>query len=73
MNYGYTRPAVISNGPESALDQGDQPSESTGEGSVLEAEEVEPQPAPADVNQTPATEAVESDVVLNLPDYSLDL
>ncbi len=73
MNYGYTRPAVISSGPESATDQVDQPSEATGEGSVLEAEEVEPQPEPADVNQAPAAEAVESDVVLNLPDYSLDL
>tara|TARA_B100000676_G_scaffold217946_2_gene214743 strand:+ start:5713 stop:7725 length:2013 start_codon:yes stop_codon:yes gene_type:complete len=70
MDYGFTRPAVISNGIAEEIQE--IPSDVVDENG---SDAVESQPMPADAQDQPAAETPndEGDVVLNLPDYSLDL
>ena len=74
MDYGFTRPAIISNGtmieqPTDSADKADQTesaqSEEGSAGAEPNAAETRSEPEPA--------AAASDDVVLNLPDYSLDL
>ena len=74
MDYGFTRPANISNGtmieqPTDSADKADQTesaqSEEGSAGAEPNAAETRSEPEPA--------AAASDDVVLNLPDYSLDL
>lgn len=74
MDYGFTRPAIISNGtmieqPTDSADKADQTeSAQSEEGSAV----AEPNAAETRSEPEPAA-AASDDVVLNLPDYSLDL
>ena len=74
MDYGFTRPAIISNGtmieqPTDSADKADQTesaqSEEGSAGAEPNAAETRSEPEPA--------AAASDDVVLNLPDYGLDL
>ena len=73
MDYGFTRPGVISSGVASEEDVNLDPKPQTADPDVHEKPLEQPQPA--EVQSEPELEVGESDVdvVLNLPDYSLDL
>ena len=73
MDYGFTRPAIISNGtmieqPTDSADKADQTESAQSEEGSAGAE-----PNAAETRSEPEPAAVSDDVVLNLPDYSLDL
>jgi len=73
MDYGFTRPGVISSGVASEEDVNLDPQPQIADPDVQEKPLEQPQPA--EVQSEPELEVGESDVdvVLNLPDYSLDL
>ncbi|MAQ91835.1 MAG: transporter [Rhodopirellula sp.] len=73
MDYGFTRPGVISSGVASEEDVNLNPQPQIADPDVQEKPLEQPQPA--EVQSEPELEVGESDVdvVLNLPDYSLDL
>ena len=73
MDYGFTRPGVISSGVASEEDVNLDPQPKIADPDVQEKPLEQPQPA--EVQSEPELEVGESDVdvVLNLPDYSLDL
>jgi len=73
MDYGFTRPGVISSGVASEEDVNLDPQPQTADPDIQEKPLEQPQPA--EVQSEPELEVGESDVdvVLNLPDYSLDL
>lgn len=73
MDYGFTRPGVISSGVASEEDVNLDPQPQIVDPDVQEKPLEQPQPA--EVQSEPELEVGESDVdvVLNLPDYSLDL
>lgn len=73
MDYGFTRPAIISNGtmieqPTDSADKADQTESAQSEEGSAGAE-----PNAAETRSEPEPAAASDDVVLNLPDYSLDL
>ena len=73
MDYGFTRPGVISSGVASEEDVNLDPQPQIADPDVQKKRLEQPQPA--EVQSEPELEVGESDVdvVLNLPDYSLDL
>ena len=73
MDYGFTRPSVISKGSvaKPAMTGGGATGSGTTSADQEPASEEKPEPAVAPME--PETDAVEADVVLNLPDYRLEL
>ena len=73
MDYGFTRPAIISNGTmiEQSTDSADKADQT--ESAQSEEGSAGAEPNAAETRSEPEPAAASDDVVLNLPDYSLDL